>query len=278
MKPFLIALAVMLFWLPCFPQFHYFFNSSNTNPPKTIAAHHIKRDSIFSYTLQGKKIIDSSFLAAEEYNTNGTIAAQTREIKGKKVQWTTVDSFFYNANGLLVKQTMGDQDGKPFSIYSIYYDSKGLDTGSYSYTNPSVKGARNSTCRKEFNNAGQLTKKYLQWDYEKMYLAEQYTYDKEGRVTEVNEYKEDGTILYTTLYEYKNDNRRKVAYHKTPDGPKKSMVYYYNRQGQCTRIEWGFSKDSWVYQFYYNPNGTLFEYKSVQGKKEELHRHYYSNN
>jgi len=275
MKSFLVALAVILFCQPGFSQFHYFFSDSSTNPAGVIAALHIKSDSIFSYTLQGRKIIDSSFLAAEEYNANGTISTQSQVIN-KKTGAIIVDSFFYNAAGLPARHSMGSKGGKPYAINTIHYDGKGLDTGGHSYTDPSIQGARNCTSRKEYNNAGQLTGKYLQWDAEKMYLAMDYTYDGEGRLAEVNNYKENGALLYTTLYEYKDNNQRTTVYRKKPDGKIKNMVYYYNKQGRCTRISWFIGKAPWEYRFLYNPDGTLFEYKTVKGKKQETHRHYYS--
>lgn len=274
MKPSLIALAAMLFCRQAFSQFHYFFSDSSSNPAGIIAALHIKRDSIFSYTLDGKKVIDSSFLGVEEYNADGTISTQSQVI-GKKTGAIIVDSFFYNAHGQLTRQTMGSKGGKPYVINTNNYDSRGLDTGGYSWSDPAIKGAMSCTARKEYDNAGRLSRKYLQWDGKQMYLAEDYAYDDQGRLIEVNNYKENGELFYGNLYEYKDNNQRKTVYRKKPDGKVKSMVYYYNEQGRCTRISWFFIKGTWEYRFRYNTDGTLFEYKSVKGKKEETHRHYY---
>jgi hypothetical protein len=225
--------------------------------------------------MQGKKIIDSSFLAVEEYNADGTISIQSQLIS-KKTRAIIVDSFFYNDGGLLVKQTIENKGGKPFVINTIHYDSRGLDTGSYSYIDPSIKGARNSNARKEYDNAGRLTRKYLQWDDKNPYLAEIYAYDTEGRLAEVNNYNENGQLLYATLYEYQDNNDRKIVYRKKPDGKIKYMVYYYNKQGRCTRISWFLGENTWEHRFLYNPDGTLFEYTTLKAKKQETHRHYYS--
>jgi len=73
------------------------------------------------------------------------------------------------------------------------------------------KAARITRARKEYNSAGRLTKKYLQWDSEEMYLYNQYAYDNEGRLSEVISYHKDGTIFDSTLYEYTDDNRRKTS-------------------------------------------------------------------
>jgi len=78
MKPSLIFLAGYAVLPACLSQFHYFYSDSSTNPRNIIAAQHIKRDSIFSCTLGGKKIIDSSFLAVEEYNVDGTLPRKPR--------------------------------------------------------------------------------------------------------------------------------------------------------------------------------------------------------
>jgi len=43
-----------------------------------------------------------------------------------------VDSFFYNVSGRLVKQTMSNRGGQPFSINTTDYDSNGHDIGGYS--------------------------------------------------------------------------------------------------------------------------------------------------
>jgi hypothetical protein len=276
MKPSLIFLAVTLFCLPAFSQFHYFYSDSSTNPRNIIAAQHIKRDSIFSCTLHGKKVIDSSLRGVEEYNADGTIATQT-EVIGGKAMIVLVDSFFYNANGRLVKQTVGNRGAPPFQIHTIDYDSSGLDIGGYDESRD-IKGGRNSSARKEYNSAGQLTKKYLQWDSEEMYLYNQYAYDNEGRLSEAISYKKDGTIFDSTLYEYTDDNRRKTVYRKTSRGTNKDLIFYYNQQGRCTRIDCFYLKEAWKYRFYYNPDGTLAEYKAVKGKKEETHRHHYSKN
>jgi len=275
MKPFLIALAVILFCRQGFSQFHYFFSDSSTNPARLIAALHIKRDSIFSYTMDGKKMIDSSFLAAEEYNADGTINTQLQVLSAKK-ELIVVDSFFYNDGGLLVRQTQGSKGGQPYAINTMNYDSKGLDTGGRCYMSPSIRDPRNYTSKKEYNKAGRLVRKYLQCDDKKKYLAVDYAYDDEGRLIEMNYYKENGELSDGTLYEYKNNNQRKTAYRKKPDGKTKNMVYYYDRQGRCTRISWFLSKEPWEYRFRYNPDGTLFEYQTVKGKKQETHRHYYS--
>ncbi|HSC39118.1 MAG TPA: hypothetical protein VLD19_14650 [Chitinophagaceae bacterium] len=274
MKPLLIFLAVTLFCPPAFSQFHYFFSDSSTNPPSIIAAQHIKRDSIFSCTLHGKKVIDSSLRGVEEYNADGTIATQT-EVIGGKAMIVIVDSFFYNAGGRLVKRTMGNRGKRPFSIHTIDYDSNGLDIGGYD-DDTDVKGGRNCRARKEYNSAGRLSKKYLQWDGEEMYLYNQYAYDNEGRLSEVMNYDKNGNILSSTLYEYTDGNRCKTIYRRTSRGTKKDLIFYYNQQGRCTRIDCFYLKETWKYRFYYYPNGTLAEYKAVKGKKEETHRHHYS--
>lgn len=269
---FIFGLLVVSCPVICFSQ-HYYFYSDSTNAKKIIADNHIKKDVIYTYTIEKGKIKDSSFYGSEVYDQYGNLIERRYSLGKGKV--FLVDSFFYNAGHHLVKTTYGNRSGAAYGETVFEYDAAGREISSFTTMRLGNGSIDSNDTRKTYNEAGRLNEKYIRYrGSSKSYLRETYQYDEEGRITEIKYYGVDGRSTSSTLFLY--EKNRKRTYEKNERGTHLNLVFSYNDKGQCNSLR-AFMAGDKQSRFIYNTDGTLFEWTSYDKdrKTETMDRHYY---
>ena len=143
----------------------------------------------------------------------------------RKYQYPTTNSFQYSSSAITVK----DESGNTIEIHAL---SNGRVSEIYNGSSKTSYKFRNVY---EYNSLGQIIKKMYKDDaeqYRKYYHTEKYEYNKQGDVSKMEKYNNDGKLDNTNSYEFKYDKN--------------------NNWTKCTGVEYspGDDADDKIYETY----------------------------
>jgi hypothetical protein len=271
MTRLLLTIGILLGCMACFSQRYYFFTDSLANTKEVLLRNHIKKVHVHAYKMKDGKFIDSTFTFTELYNDQGSITGRLTYTKDGTVMLT--DSFFYNLNHQLARKALLNTRGDFVSQTAFIYNDQGKEIESFSKT--LVQGSTMTYFEKKtYNTKGQLAEKYGSTDSSRWTLSEKYFYNSDGALEKKTTF--DTTGKRTADYLFVVKNRKKIITTQNANGTGNTIEFFYNKNGQCTKIEWHLGKKPIVYYFTYNADGTMFECITVRGDGQKfMDRHYY---
>lgn len=266
-----------------------FFYDNIQNREAVIRQNNITKELIYDYTFNKKGIKDSALASAITFDTRGNIIEEL--VYNDKKEITRKDVYQYHIQNLLSKKTSTMTGRFKLETIDEYdYDSTGNERTYYSYNSDTTSLTIE---QKNYNEKNQVTELVIKINDNVPYVSRRYHYDEKGELLKAESLDQQGSWMYSTLYEYNSTGNKKSVYTENSDGKKLTQELFFNSIGQCmkkirpakqpmayqddnsiSKLEFKILQS--VDEYTYNADGTLFEWTvKVDNKIKQIRRHYY---
>lgn len=277
MKTFLFSLLMSLLFISGFAQSDGYLSESGTNSTMLIKLNKITKEVIYNYSFCNEVkditiftdlskiiLVDLVTIYFDEY---GNMVTREREVK--KTSTKLVDSFYYDSSNRLAEisstSILNNQETNVGHTLYQYGDNGRIATINtlYRLSNGMTK---NSETKNVYNKKNLLVEVWKHSNLSKLMLAEQYYYDRKGRVKKIDYFNDNYSAIF-----YYHRRRTKIITDNDRDDYHKATIYY-NSHHKCRKYIYGDETN----EFYYNSDGTMSESKShYNGNMVSITQHHY---
>jgi hypothetical protein len=257
---------------------------TGSNPRPYYQSNKINRELIYQYEFDKRGIRDSFLRAVRYYDSLGDLILNTDRLPNRS-ETITRHGYFYDLTGKLIKRTDSLLNDN-IIIHEFEYDSNCNEITLYEFNKDTTFL---TITRKVYNDQNRIVQLYIRYQNNAFILDRKYDYYPDNMLEKEEELDNKGWIRRSHIYEYDSALMKKSVYLENENGRNLEEEWFYNSQGQCTRVVCKSNKcpflaksledyqkvDQYI-ENRYNPDKTMLETSFyLDGKKVGMERHYY---
>lgn len=206
-----------------------------------------------------------AYIISKTYNAQNLLI---KEVKRFKIghEYDLITEFDYDSEGRKINKLSGNNRTGKWSSEGYDYNANGdLATIYFYQKNGDLTNSR--TFEYSYNTEGQKTKVIrtdidLEMDEETNQSTTLYEYNIEGFEVKTTEKDKDGLVVFTEWRTNNMDKQPKIIQYELPTLPKFKTVYYYNKNGKCSKeVTYESGTVQTTTDFKYDSRGRIIEQK-----------------